>query len=226
MTRRYLWLTLALLCAPAAAQDLPGFPPGVFQNTAAMAGSGCTPTNAPTGGILSDPSFGTFNTFDAALATNQTLSPDCTVDASSLTEDSTASQSHYAYRGAGGSYLAQQYTFTFWAKQGNTTSGARNVQEMIVSQSFGTTITVGQALPGCTTNTGPTIVGSEFTSASVNLSAATNGFCKIAISFTASVMTNLYPEVFLASGTSHTYSGNGTSNVYIWGADVRAGTGP
>lgn len=34
------WLSLALLCAPAAAQDLPGFSPGVFQNTAAMAVSG------------------------------------------------------------------------------------------------------------------------------------------------------------------------------------------
>ena len=69
MRARWLWLALALLCAPAEAQVIPGFPPGVFDNAAALSASVAASPVAFDAKATSD----TYLSNSASTITNTTL---------------------------------------------------------------------------------------------------------------------------------------------------------
>lgn len=212
-----IWLTL--LASAAAAQ--------VLLTGAGPAGSLCAATSAPAGGLFDSANYSSFSGSgnNATVATNQVTSPACAVTGATITEDSTASAAHYGSAFYSGSLTAQQYTFTSFIKQANTTSGARNYEGEVFSSAFSSSAFVYATLPACTQLVAPTVTGS-FSSPSVTLTLQSNGWCKVALHYTGISDTGVFLLSILSSGSSGTYSGNGTSSLGAWGADFRTGIGP
>jgi len=140
---------------------------------------------------------------NCSISANAITSPDGTLNADYIVEDSTASTQHRIRKIAVG--LIATRTLSVYIKQG---SGTRNAY-----------IDAGVYLAYYNFSTQ--------TATGVNCTAivedAPNGWKRFIITpNTASVSSNVY--LGLANGTSETYSGDGTSSIAFWGAQFEAGS--
>ena len=178
----------------------------------------------PTGGLFDSATFSSFSATGnhSTLATSQVTSPACTNTGATITEDSTASVSHYVSFTYSAALTAQAYTFTAWYARG---TGTRNVYVIIYSSAFSSSAAVGVLLSNCTINVNAGATGT-FTSVSATVTAASNNYCKVALHYTGIIDTSVFLIPEIMSGTNNVYTGDGTSSIYAWGADFRAGSGP
>jgi len=153
----------------------------------------------------------------ASITANDVISPDNTLNADKLVEDSSASTSHFISPANISFVSGTSYTMSFYAK-----AGERNVvQWAFSSSSHGANAWVNFKL-----STGT--IG--FFGASVTASSITpcgNGWyrCSATAPATATISTG---GIFCLSNSdpntrAPTYTGNGTSGLYLWGAQLEAG---
>lgn len=139
------------------------------------------------------------------ISNNSIISPDGTQNASKLVEG-TANDSHHIYQNAASN---GQNTFTFYAKQGERKfvyAYADNVgQGKCFDLENGT---IGANIIAAPTNSTITSVG--------------NGWYRCSITFLITTSTALRIGACSANGT-FSYLGNGTSGIYIYGAQLEAG---
>lgn len=141
----------------------------------------------------------------SSISANATTAPDGTVTADRLIEDTTASNSHFARQTA--TVSTAIYAYSVYVKS--------SVRSRVLLQ-------IGSGGPYAIfdVSTGVVIYATE--EGSGYISASLDGWyrCTIVGATTAGVIT-LY--VIIDNGTGTVYTGDGTSGLYIWGAQLEAG---
>lgn len=144
---------------------------------------------------------------DATVTANAVLSPDGTVDADFLVEGTSAATTHGFYRSA--TLTAGSHTLSIYAKAG--------------TRSWLWLVCTAAANAGAYFDLATGTVGAVSSGYSASIAPAGNGWYRCSITFTATA-ASWFPNVFLATGNNGAvYTGDGTSGIYIWGAQLEAG---
>ena len=143
---------------------------------------------------------------DATIAANTIIAPDGTLTADKLTE-TTANAGHRIYEGVTATAVA--HTFSFYAK-----AGGRN----FVYAGF----TPGSATYAYFDLANGTVGSVDVAYTSASISAVGNGWYRCSVTRTATAAT-WYAEVGSASANgTFSYTGDGYSGAFIWGAQLEA----
>ena len=151
------------------------------------------------------------------LTANTTVAPNGTTTADTLIEN-TANSSHQIFQSITNVNGATPYTAMIYVKE----NANRNVAIRIQDAAF----TYGQVVVTYNLNTGA-LISQVATSNGVIVSTSatlTNGYYLIAVSFSINLSTSFRYDVLMVNGTSNSYTGDGTSSIVIWGAQLNIGT--
>ena len=153
---------------------------------------------------------------NATITANTIVAPDGTLTGDNLVEDTTTA-AHQVLQAFAGFTSGTAYTSTIYAKN----AGRRYLR-----------LTFAVATPFSAESgwifdleTG-TLFGSAIGSATATITAVGNGWYRCAITATATGTGTSSIIVRLFSGSSSTYTGNGYSGIFIWGAQLEAGAFP
>lgn len=140
----------------------------------------------------------------ATITANSTTSPSGTATADTLTED-TSTGGHITYQLVTVSN-ATVYTFTVYAKPNGRT---------LIDLTF--------AGAGSATYNISTGVVTSTIQGTAGIQPAGNGWYRCSITFTSGTTSYNAQIRLVSTGTTTSYTGDGTSGVYIWGAQLEAG---
>lgn len=152
------------------------------------------------------------------ISANVTTSPDGTVDADKLVEDSSAGTHSATSTAVSKSAVATTYTYSLYAKAAERSA----LQMRIADGSNSANRVICDA--NLATQTVSTSVGGTFTNASATITHVGNGWFRITLTGTSSTETSIFAHAFLANpaGTI-SYTGTVGSGLYIWGAQLEVG---
>ena len=152
-----------------------------------------------------------FLAFGSGSVVNAIAAPDGSVTADLLTEN-TAAGAHGINASASTSITTgSSYIFSISLK-----SNGRNVVNI-----YGDAVNGYLGATGTKVNLTTGTVVSAGSATNVSIQDQGNGWFRVAITCTATNVT-ASPGVYLTDGTNQSYVGNGTSGVYIWGAQLVA----
>ena len=157
-----------------------------------------------------------WTTSRASVTANAVLAPDGTVTADKLVEDTTASNTHQIAETVS-SLTAQPYTFSVFAKAGERD----HIQLLLFTGAFGAN--VARADFDLTNETSSTVSGTIDNS---SITAVGNGWYRVLITVTATTTGSGIGIIYLADDGNVGYTGDGSSGLYIWGAQLEAGSFP
>lgn len=151
----------------------------------------------------------------ASISANAVAAPDGNTTADELVEDGTASATHFVEQTI--SFTSgNAYTFTEFAKK-NTRNNLR--------LTFNTAAFPSGAYAVFNFNTG-VVVSAGGGADSSSITDVGGGWYRASVTATADATTSATVGTYLHNGTSITYNGDGSSGLYIWGADVELGAFP
>jgi hypothetical protein len=140
-----------------------------------------------------------------SITSNTIVAPDGTLTGDKLFEDTTASNSHFVEQTAS-TNNAVTYTFSVYAKASERTFVTL---QCFIGASFSNTFNLSTGVV-----TGGNGVGT--------ITAVGNGWYRVTSTATATATATGFFDIFINNG-SVTYTGNGYSGIYIWGAQLEAG---
>lgn len=158
---------------------------------------------------------------DITAQSNATTAPDGTTSADKLVASTTTNAYHYATQICSKSATATTYTGSLYVK-----AAGYHLEILLLngpsSQGYVVRVdtTTGAILAG------PTIIGTQFTGPSVRVDAVGSGWFRVALTATSDADTSIKLQATLHNGTSSTFTGDGTSGVFVWGAQLEAGAFP
>lgn len=177
----------------------------------------CSPVSPPAGGIFDSTNLSGSGPTGGALVTSNVTSPDCTVDASTFTEDSSTGQ-HLILPNNGEithTFAAASATVTLYFKRG---SGTRNELLTMFNSGFSAQTNVIINPATCA------IAQVAFTSFAAATATATptavGTFCKTTLNTSTVTDTGVWIEAASctgATGASCSYAGDGASTMIYWG---------
>ena len=141
---------------------------------------------------------------------NAAVAPNGTVTADNLVEDSTASNTHFISSAAASVTSGAAYTASLYVKLGQ-----RNVSLSLPSGAFGANVRYTYDLTAGTAT--QNVAG---TGDSATITQISNGWWRVTLTATATASTTAAVTVYLISGTAVSYTGDGTSGLYLWGAQL------
>ena len=154
------------------------------------------------------------------ISANQTTSPDGTTNADKLIEDSSTGL-HEVYSTTPFSLtVGVAYTKTIYAKSSERTQISLNFVTSGFSQGASVIANLTTGTLGTVNNVGG-VTGSTATITNVG-----NGWYRISITMTPASTANFYADFSTALNGAINYTGNGTSGIFIWGAQLEVGSYP
>jgi hypothetical protein len=168
--------------------------------------------------ILQSEDFGTtWATTRASVTTNTIVAPNGTLTGDKLVEDTTASNSHIIGQSSLSYTSGTSYSYSLYAKAAERTV----IRLAFPSSAFGTSVAYNFDL---TAGTATLVTAGTGNSASIT--AVGNGWYRCVVSAQATSTTNGTNQIFLIGGGFATYTGDGYSGIYIWGAQLEEGAFP
>jgi hypothetical protein len=154
--------------------------------------------------------------FGSGSVANAIAAPDGTLTADKLVEDTTASNNHFI----GQSYTSSSGTYTF-----SCYIKAAERSQVFIGMTDGVSALIGGTftLTNGTTSTSP---GGSWTNVSVSIVPLSGGWYRCIVTATQGAGTAVTARIYLSSSGNTTYTGDGTSGLYLWGAQLEASTTP
>ncbi len=155
----------------------------------------------------SDFSDATWTKTNATITANTIVAPDGTLTGDKLVETTTANSAHQVYKGT--TLTAAPYTFSFYAKAAERTWCV---------------VYFDSGFSAAYINLANGTVGSNPSGYAITVTSVGNGWYRIAATRTATAAT-WYTAIELATADNvRTYTGDGFSGIFIWGAQLEAGS--
>ena len=155
----------------------------------------------------SDFSDATWTKNNATITANTIVAPDGTLTGDKLVETTTANSAHQVYKGT--TLTAAPYTFSFYAKAAERTWCV---------------VYFDSGFSAAYINLANGTVGSNPSGYAITVTSVGNGWYRIAATRTATAAT-WYTAIELATADNvRTYTGDGFSGIFIWGAQLEAGS--
>ena len=150
------------------------------------------------------------------------MAPGGTVTADAIVENTAAGAYHSTSQNFSKAAVATTYTFSVYAKSANRTIGLR-----LAETSPGTSgaVTAYNLATGALVTAAGTY-GPTFTNASGSITAVGNGWYRVTLTVTTGPETTIQTQVYMENGVSSVYTGDGWSNILLWGAQLEAVSGP
>ena len=156
-----------------------------------------------------------FTAVRLSVTANQSLAPDGTSTADEIVEDSSASDTHIL-RLSSSVTTGNDYTFSVFAKRA---SGTRNILVSFRSTNGAFTLSSASFDLGA-----GTVTNNSVNSASIEDYG--NGWFRCSITETAAATATARLQFNILDGVSGTYTGDGTSGLFLWGAQLEQGSFP
>jgi hypothetical protein len=146
----------------------------------------------------------------SSVSPNAIAAPDGSITADKLVEDNTATSTHFVSQTVSVTSGAS-YTLTVYAK-----AAERNFVQLVLIGQFSTTVSaifdLSTGAVGATTGT-PTTSATQLA----------NGWWRLAVTETANATGSTVVQLRVSDlSTTATYTGDGTSGIYLWGRPIRA----
>jgi hypothetical protein len=151
----------------------------------------------------------------SSISANAAVAPDGTTTADKLVEDATASSTHFTQQTVTAGLAA--YTFSVYAKAAERTA----VRLAMTDNATGTLLVDVNLSTGTTSGLA---AGGSWTGAAASIANAGAGWYRITLTGTRNAGTVSIAQVFLLSGGNASYTGDGTSGAFLWGAQLEVGT--
>lgn len=148
----------------------------------------------------------------SSITANAIAAPDGTITADTLVEDTTANNTHYLSRSAISVTSGTAYTISAYFKKAQRTQSALRFYPDNSAFSTGTAI--------FDLDTGTVVSATAVTATIQNVG---NGWYRCSATATATATANALLGWHIANGNTVTYTGDGYSGIYIWGAQLEAG---
>jgi hypothetical protein len=154
----------------------------------------------------------------ATISANATAAPDRSVTADKLVEDTTATSTHVAQQNVTKAASALLYTYSIFLKAAERSKALLQVTNNAGTGGASATFDL---ITGAASGLG---TSGAFTGISATSVYAGNGWWRCSVTVTSDTDTTIRGEVYPNNGSTVTYTGDGASGIYVWGAQLEQST--